>query len=159
MPTRARAYACGLDLARKRSAGVNPRGQASGRGLLSRCRVDDGGDLRNGICRKLAESRMLSDEFFRGCYIHAVDLVAGYIAVHPLDLGAELSQYLARRVRDAAQFLRRQLAGSWNFSLDQIFRHNDSSVWLGAATLAPQEGKMSNVVRELSATDKRSRQV
>src|SRR5271166_5834335 len=85
--------------------------------------IDDRSDLGNTIRREASLAGMFADELLVGRIVDAVDLVIGDIAVHPLNLGAEVLEYTARFLRDALQLFRRKLSGARQFALDHVFGH------------------------------------
>src|SRR5215471_11147441 len=101
-----------LDL-RRRGCSVTFRGR----------RIDYGFDFRNTVSWKAALLRVGANHVFAGGDIDAINLVAGYVALYPLNLRPEVLQDRARLLRDTLQFLRRQISGARNFSFDYILRH------------------------------------
>ena len=67
---------------------------------------------------------MLPDQGIAGCAVDAVNLVAGDIALNPLDLAAEFRENAAGCPGDCLEFGRCEIAGSGNFSFDYISGHD-----------------------------------
>ena len=79
-----------------------PRGRFSQR-LLRACRVEKSAHGGDAIGRKpYAPGVFLDGRFVRG-EIDAVHLVAGYVAMEPLDLGTHSLQNVDRLLRDFPQ--------------------------------------------------------
>src|SRR5207249_1236950 len=67
--------------------------------------------------------RVLAHHLFARRHVHAVDLVAGHVALDPLDLRPEALQHAARLLRDRLQLLRAELAGAGDLTLDEVLGH------------------------------------
>jgi hypothetical protein len=55
---------------------------------------------------------VFADQGFVACDVDAVDFVLSYVAVHPLDLGAEFAQDAAGGLGDGLQLLRGEFSGA-----------------------------------------------
>src|SRR5258708_28991261 len=75
---------------------------------------------------------MFPDHFLVGCSIHAVNFVAGDVAVDPLDLRDQLVQHTARFLRNRMQLVLRQFPRAGDFTLNEVFRHSSTSriLWI-----------------------------
>src|SRR5205823_4293207 len=67
--------------------------------------------------------RVLAHHLLVRRHVDAVDLVAGHVALDPLDLRPEALQDAARLLRDRLQLLRAELAGAGDLTLDEVLRH------------------------------------
>src|SRR5439155_4662019 len=77
--------------------------------------------------------RMPADHLLIGSVVDAVDLVAGDVTLHPLDLRSQIVQDAAGLLRNALELGRRELAGAGNLAFDHELWHapvlSTSSVW------------------------------
>src|SRR5687767_15564149 len=80
-----------------------PHGPAPPTSGLGRRRVDRGPDAGDAVCRKSAPARVLANQTFVRSVVHAIDLVARDVAVHPLDVGAEFAEHAAGFLRNGLQ--------------------------------------------------------
>src|ERR671922_229841 len=85
--------------------------------------IDDALDLRDLVGGEAALLRVLAHHVFARRDVHAVGLVAGDVALHPLDLRAQALEDVARFLRDGLQLVRAELAGAGNLALDEVFGH------------------------------------
>src|ERR1700722_5735431 len=91
--------------------------------LLADGGVDDRSYLGDAIGREAALLGMGANGGLVRRDVDAVDLVVGDVAVQPLDLGAQLTQHSARRLRDGLQLGGRKLARIGDFALDHVLWH------------------------------------
>ena len=66
-----------------------------GAALLGSGRINDRGNFRDPICREAPLLGMLPNHLFVRCDVDAVDLVAGHVALHPLNLWTHLAEHTA----------------------------------------------------------------
>jgi hypothetical protein len=91
--------------------------------------INDGTNLGNRIGRESAHLGMLAHKSRVRSDVHAVNLVIGHVALHPLNPGAELVQYTARFLGNPVQVRRRKFPGTGNFTLDHKLWHFNSPFW------------------------------
>src|SRR6267378_5412643 len=100
-----------------------PRVKSAASCLLGACRVEQSAHGGDAIGRKAyALGVLLDGRLVRG-KIDAVHLVAGYVAMEPLDLGTHSLENIDRLLGDFPQLGVRQISGSRNFALDDKFGH------------------------------------
>src|SRR6185436_13377504 len=80
-------------------------------------------DRNDLVRREPADRRMLADQVLVVGKIDAIDLVAGDVALDPLDACADLVDRAARSLRDVDQLFLREIAGARNLALDDVLRH------------------------------------
>ena len=80
-------------------------------------------NLVNGIGREAALAGMFKDHFLVGGNIDAVDLVAGHIALHPLDLRAEFAEHPAGSLGDAFELFGGQVPRTGDLAFNYVLRH------------------------------------
>src|SRR5438034_183423 len=85
--------------------------------------IDDVLDLGDPVGGEAALLRVLAHQLLARRHVHAIDLVAGHVALHPLDLRAEALEHAARFFGDGAQLLRGELAGAGDLALDEVLGH------------------------------------
>src|SRR5438445_4899182 len=85
--------------------------------------IDDALDLGDVVGGEAALLRVLAHHLLVRRHVHAVDLVAGHVALDPLDLRPEALQHAARLLRDRLQLLRAELAGAGDLTLDEVLGH------------------------------------
>jgi hypothetical protein len=96
--------------------------------LLGSGRIDQPPHGRDAIGRDTYFLRVFPDQSFVGSEIHAIDLVAGDIALQPLNFGAHLPENLNGSAREFLDFGIRKVSGSGDFPLDDKLRHVVTSV-------------------------------
>ena len=74
---------------------------------------------------------MFFDHFLVGSDVHAINFAVRHVAVHPLNLGAQILKYAAGFLRNGQNLLLRQISCLGYISLDHIFRH----LWLQSELL------------------------
>src|SRR5256885_4899279 len=99
-----------------------PLAAASGGGIC-RGRIDYLAHARNAVGGKATLLRMRTHRGLVRGDVDAVDLFIGDEALHPLDLRAHALQHAAGFLGDRLQILHRQLAGSGEFTLDDVLWH------------------------------------
>src|SRR5687768_3501817 len=90
-----------------------------GRSLRGRG-VDHLTHLRDLVGRKPALLRVLPDHLHVGGDVHAVDLVVGDVARHPLDLRAQVLEHAARLLRDPLELFPGEPARAGQLPLDHV---------------------------------------
>src|SRR5438034_183429 len=85
--------------------------------------IDDVLDLGDLVGGEAALLRVLAHQLLARRHVHAIDLVAGHVALHPLDLRAEALEHAARFFGDGAQLLCGELAGAGDLALDEVLGH------------------------------------
>ena len=90
---------------------------------IARGRIDDAGYLFNTIGRKAALLGMFANRLLVVGNVNAIHLVAGDIALQPLNLRAHLIQDAAGFLGNALQVRRAQRAGIRNVAFDNVFWH------------------------------------
>ncbi len=91
--------------------------------LLRACRVDQSAHGRDPIRGNAYAFGMFSDGRLVRGEINAVHLVAGYVAMKPLDRGAHILQNADRLLREFPQLGFGQIPGSRDFAFDDKLRH------------------------------------
>src|SRR5205823_3570222 len=79
---------------------------------LGRCWIDHGANFRNPVRWEPPLFCVLADHRLVRRDVHAINLIAGDVAVKPLNLRAEALQHVARLLRNPLKLQRRQLAGA-----------------------------------------------
>ena len=92
--------------------------------LLGGCRVDETSHCGYPISRKATPLRVFSNRRLIRGNVHAVDFVAGNVALQPLNLGPHSLNNRHRPSRDLLKFSVRQITRSRYFSLNQKLRHS-----------------------------------
>jgi hypothetical protein len=87
-------------------------------GLLRIYRFKEPPHRGNAIRGKSYAFSMFADDGFIRSKVHAVNLVAGHIAVKPADLGTHSFYDTDRLLRDFPQLRIRQVSGSRNFAFN-----------------------------------------
>lgn len=87
------------------------------------CRVNHSPDCGDPIRGEASPSRVFPDGRLVRSEVDAVNLVAGYVAVQPLDLGTHCLQNADRFLRDFLQLGVGKFPGSRNFAFDDEFGH------------------------------------
>src|SRR4051812_40378455 len=77
-------------------------------------------DLAHRIRRETALAGVLADDLLIGRFVHTVDLVAGHVAVQPLDVRTEAPKNVARFLGDALQIVLAKIARTGDGSLDNV---------------------------------------
>src|SRR5207237_9975980 len=90
--------------------------------------IDDALDLGDLVGGETALLRVLAHHLLARGEVHAVDLVAGDVALHPLDLRPQTLEHVARFLRDCLQLVGAELAGAGDLALDEVFGHGPSRV-------------------------------
>src|SRR5260370_1177201 len=90
--------------------------------------VDHGADLGDTVGREAALPSVLTHELLAGGDVHAIDLVRGHEALHPLDLRPQPTQHGTRLLGDGLELGLRQLARPRDLPLDDVLRHDSCSL-------------------------------
>jgi|HubBroStandDraft_4_1064222.scaffolds.fasta_scaffold296455_2 hypothetical protein len=90
--------------------------------------IDEPPHSRDAIGRDTDFLRVFPDQSFVGSEVHAIDLVAGDVALQPLNFGAHLPENLNGFAREFLDFGVRKISGSGDFPLDDKLRHVVTSV-------------------------------
>lgn len=90
--------------------------------------VDHRFDLMDRGDGEAALARMLADQRLAGRLVNTENLVAGDVAVHPLDVWPEFVQHIAGGPGNGLQFVGSQLPCSRQIAFDDILWHNDGGV-------------------------------
>src|ERR1700756_1065376 len=111
---------------RQSPSGVLPAGKMTP-SCMSRSRSlgsgDQSADGRDAISRKASALCVLANGSLVWSEINAVNLVAGDVALQPLNLRAHAPKNGQRFAGDLTEFRVRQISSSWNFSFDHKLRH------------------------------------
>src|SRR6476660_5426696 len=98
---------------------------------------------------------MFANELFVGGDVDAVNLIAGDVAVDPLNLGAELTQDSAGCLGDRFEFITGQVSGTGNLALDNVLGHGTSvRKYYGRASVPGWTAGVESVVEVKSAAAK-----
>lgn len=90
---------------------------------LRRRRINNRMNFVNGIGREAALAGMFKDHFLVGGNIDAVDLVAGHIAVYPLDLGAEFAEHSAGGLGNTFELFGAQIPRTGDLAFNYVLGH------------------------------------
>ena len=85
--------------------------------------VDHSADSGDTIGGNADAPGMFKDGCFVGREVDAINLVAGDIAMHPLNIRTQRLENVDGLSRKLAQFRLREIADSGDFALDDKFRH------------------------------------
>jgi hypothetical protein len=91
--------------------------------LLRACRVEEAANGGDAIGRKACAPGMFLNARLVRCEVDAVHLVAGDVAMEPLDLGTHSLQNVDRLLGDFPQLGVGQIPSSGDFAFNDIFRH------------------------------------
>jgi hypothetical protein len=86
------------------------------------CRVDDPDDLVDGVCRNAGSRRVLSDAVLAGRDVEAEQLVAGDVALDPLDV-AEVGDHAIALLAERPNLFRADASGAGDVALDHVLGH------------------------------------
>jgi hypothetical protein len=110
------------------------------RTLAFGCRwIDDGFHLGDGIGWKAALGGMIADHLLIGGIVDAVNLVAGDIAVDPLDLGAKGAEHSAGSLGDSLELIGGQLPRAGDLAFDNVLGHGTLRYWTSGRLSVPGE--------------------
>jgi hypothetical protein len=91
--------------------------------LFRACRVEQPAHGGDAIGRNACALGVFPDGLLVRSQVHAVDLVAGHVAVEPLDLGTHSLQNTDRLLGNFPQLRVSKISGSRDFAFDDEFGH------------------------------------
>src|ERR1035438_6616309 len=115
-------------------------------------RVDHSPHRRDPIGRKSSAAGMFPDCFLVRCQVHAINFIAGDVAVQPLNLRPHSLQYVHRFSGDFLQFLLRKIPRARDFPFYHVFRHRH----LTEPLIVPDFWRNSELLRSPQPTQERT---